>query len=242
MTEHTDTEAPIDTDVDDETEPETAAEAFRPRLWDGAEPFTVDPHTHGHHQLALFENETPELDEWVRVGDQLRYMAGAVEWWIGQWAATGIDTFGDGVYEQLLGASADRGYINDCLNVHLAIPAKYRRPELSWKHHRVAATITNRNRLKKVLGWAVDNGADGAVASVAQLARYVKSFAPPADPQELIDADVELKTHHTWTTSFTLKAGDGDTGDLIHERIQSLARALEAEHGVQFTKFTPSKS
>ncbi len=236
MSEQTDTEAPADADVETETE----TEAFRPRLWDGAEPFTIDPHTHGPHQLALFESETPELNEWVRVGDQLRYMAGAVEWWIGQWAATGVDTFGDGVYEQLLGASTDRGYINDCLAVHLAIPEKYRRPELTWKHHRVAANIANKNRLKKVLAWAVDNGADGAVASVAQLARYVKTLTPPAENEELLNG--EFKTHHTWTTSFTLKAADADTGDLIHERIQALARALEQEHGVQFTKFTPSKS
>ena len=238
MTEQTDTEAPpdIDTSENDAEEPEM----LRARLWDGAEPFTIDPHTHWPQQLVLFDSETPELKEWVQVGDQLRYMAGAVEWWIGQWAATGIDTFGDGVYEQLLGAATDRGYINDCLNVHLAIPEKYRRAELSWKHHRVAANITNKNRLRKVLSWAIDNGADGAVASVNQLAKYVKSLAPLAEDQELLDG--EFKTHHTWTTSYTLKAADADTGDLIHERVQALARALEAEHGVQFTKFTPSKS
>jgi len=81
----------------------------------------------------------PSFDEWLRLGDQLRYINGAVQWWIGDWLNFGERAYGE-KYSQALDAT-DYSYQNLATMKWVAteFPMTRRRNGLSWTHHREVA-------------------------------------------------------------------------------------------------------
>ncbi len=87
------------------------------------------------------------MSEWIRCGQILSYIEDGVKWWRGDWLNFGERKYGE-TYAQ---AMDETGMEYDTLRqeryVAERVETGYRKPDLSWTHHRLRRTERNRVRI-----------------------------------------------------------------------------------------------
>lgn len=130
-------------------------------------------------QTGLRLPEGLTFDEWEGVGGTLQAMERSVMWWIGDWLLYGEKQWGE-MYAQAIDAT---DYSYQSLRIAKYVSSQFdmlrRRNNLSWSHHREAASLS-RQEADLALDGAEENG-----WSKAQLRAEVSRFKNAA----LISAD-----------------------------------------------------
>jgi len=122
---------------------------------------------------GLQVGESVTYDEWLEFGERLARVDGAIQWWIGDWAAAGdrvnvnIDRKVYDEIEKRTGLS--RRLVQNCAGVAKNINSAFRNAELSWTHH-VAVAALSEEEQARWLATAQDEG-----LSVAKLRRAIKA-------------------------------------------------------------------
>lgn len=91
--------------------------------------------------IALHIPENTSFDDWSALGRTLQQMEKSVMWWIGDWLRFGERKYGE-TYTQAIEAT---GYSNDTLRQAKWVAGAYepceRTHNLSWSHHKEAASL-----------------------------------------------------------------------------------------------------
>lgn len=108
--------------------------------------------------VGLHIPEETSFDDWQALGKKLKQMEQSVMWWIGDWLRFGERKYGD-TYTQ---AAAATGYANETCRKAKQVAEAFpecgtRVPNLSWTHHREAASLPPANRAE-VLSRAATEG------------------------------------------------------------------------------------
>lgn len=84
--------------------------------------------------------ETLDIQSWLTIGERLRYVQGAIMWWLGDWLNFGERKYGE-MYSQALDVT---GYSLQTLQnaawVGRALESSIRIEDLSWNHHQLLAS------------------------------------------------------------------------------------------------------
>lgn len=102
-------------------------------------PGRLDPH-------ALYLLPNLSQDQWMQVGDTIRFFERGVMWWLGDWWNYGERAYGEMASQAAQDAIRDRtGYDYDTVRaagwVASRIEPVRRRTSLSWSHHREVASM-----------------------------------------------------------------------------------------------------
>jgi N6-adenosine-specific RNA methylase IME4 len=95
--------------------------------------------------------------EWLDVGEQLKNAERSLMWWIGDWLRFGEQKYGE-MYAQAIDATA-KNYqtIADAKWVAISYEFSDRSENLSWTHHRFAASIKDKDKRQRLLTLAAEN-------------------------------------------------------------------------------------
>lgn len=108
--------------------------------------------------VSLKVKPRTNIQQWFKIGDSLRNIEGALQWWVGDWLNDGEAAFGE-MYAQ---AVDHVGYAQKTLMniqwVASRIPASRRRENVSWTKHAEVASLEPKEQekiLEKAAGWTV---------------------------------------------------------------------------------------
>jgi N6-adenosine-specific RNA methylase IME4 len=91
--------------------------------------------------ISLELPDSLSYEGWKAVGDTLRYVAGAVQWWLGDWILFGERKYGE-MYSQALEATEyEYQTLRDATWVADQFEMSRRRDNVSWSHHREVASL-----------------------------------------------------------------------------------------------------
>lgn len=109
------------------------------------------------------------LSDWKALGQQLKLVQGAIQWWIGDWLNFGERTYGDKYTEALTVTDYDEKSLRNIKYVAGAVEMSLRRDNLSWSHHKEVAALP-REEQKQLLDWA-----ESSEASTKTLRDHIKN-------------------------------------------------------------------
>ena len=144
--------------------------------------------------LTLPEEQT--FGEWLEVGETLKTIHGATQWWLGDWLNTGERRYGE-MYSQALDAT-DYAYqtLRDAAWVAGKVELSRRRDSLSWSHHKeVAACEPDEQEM-----WLELAEREG-LPQKALRQRIREARAAVTIPDERPDARIACADWHEWLTA-----------------------------------------
>jgi hypothetical protein len=96
----------------------------------------------------------PTYEQWEAVGYHLRYIDGAVKWWIGDWLNYGENRWGEKYSQALESTEYEYQTLADAAWVAKQVDISLRNEKLSWSHHRMVAPLEPQDQ-QKILDTAV---------------------------------------------------------------------------------------
>lgn len=107
--------------------------------------------------VALHIPDGTSFDDWQSLGVKLRHMEQSVMWWIGDWLRFGERKYGD-TYKQAIEAT---GYSKSTLQEAKWVASTFesceRSQDLSWSHHKEAASLPKQERAEVLTKAATGN-------------------------------------------------------------------------------------
>lgn len=105
-------------------------------------------------QLIISDEIT--FDEWCRLGDILRNVGGAVQFWIGDWIRFGENKWGEMYSQAIETTGLDYQTLMDAVYVARNVEFSLRNENLTWSHHRAVAPVQDREEQRYWLDKAED--------------------------------------------------------------------------------------
>jgi len=90
-------------------------------------------------KVGLTLNDALTYDAWQKIGDQLKYFEGAIQWWIGDWLNFGERRYGE-MYTQALDEAQAKTWRN-YKYVSSVFELSRRRDNSTWSHHQEVAAL-----------------------------------------------------------------------------------------------------
>jgi N6-adenosine-specific RNA methylase IME4 len=84
---------------------------------------------------------SPSFEQWQALGESLRFMEGAVHWWIGDWLNHGEQKYGEAYAQAMEATGFEYDTVRHDKDVSSRIEIGRRRPNLSWSHHEEVAWL-----------------------------------------------------------------------------------------------------
>lgn len=113
--------------------------------------------------------------EWLAIGPNLSQLLGATRWWVGDWMAYGLKTYGNQVKEVLEFKQCEQQLTMDAAWVSEAVDQNIRHPELPWVAHREVAELED----DKQSEWLAKMEAEGlAVVELRRAIRHAGAVNP----------------------------------------------------------------
>lgn len=82
------------------------------------------------------------LEEWLKIGEQLQYIQGSLNWWLGDWLHWGERrSWGDMYTQALTETNYKYGTLSNYAWVASHVDFERRRESLSWSHHYEVAAL-----------------------------------------------------------------------------------------------------
>jgi hypothetical protein len=81
------------------------------------------------------------FEEWEQVGQTLRLMEGAIQFWIGDWIRYGQAKYGEMYSQALEDTDYEHGSLRNMVYVASNVEMSSRDDNLSWKHHAAVAAL-----------------------------------------------------------------------------------------------------
>ncbi len=101
------------------------------------------------------------LESWADLGKHLTHAGNSCQWWLGDWAAFGLEHFPEHVKDFCNIHGLDYGTIRNRAHVSKAIPPERRREKLAWIYHAEVSQL----RLFEQTKWLTKAEADGMSAA-----------------------------------------------------------------------------
>ena len=96
---------------------------------------------------VVIKENTP-IDEWLRIGEVLKKANAATQWWIGDWLNFGEREYGEKYSQALEATDYDYSTLRDFSWVAGRIGLSSRNDNLTFKHHRVVASLEKHEQNK----------------------------------------------------------------------------------------------
>jgi len=112
-------------------------------------------------QTALIIPEGTPFEEWESIGGKLRQVAGAVQWWIGDWLNFGEKHYGEKYAQALDATDYDYGTLRNKAWVSSRFELSRRHDNLSFSHHQEVASLDPDEADKLLAQAEVENWTSG---------------------------------------------------------------------------------
>jgi hypothetical protein len=213
------TELPVGPINNDETDIDLQA-LFADTVFEG--PIPLDENVFQPTELVM-PIENMAIEEWGRIGYNLRRLGEGWQWWLGDWFNQGEEEYGQPAFQFVDEFSYEQ--VNNCARVARKIPAKDRRRELGWSLHRSAAGLSSIVLIRRALKKAIKEG-----FSEAQMREYVKSLKnPEGDPPEETEPTA-VSNRSEFAITFYVDLADRDIGHKIKKEAETLVETLISEY------------
>lgn len=108
------------------------------------------------------------FDEWQALGLQLQQMERSVMWWIGDWLRFGERRYGETYAQAVEATGYSKSHLQDAMYVAKAFEPSARAENLSWTHHREAASLPLVERAEVLARAAADGLSTREVKALAK--------------------------------------------------------------------------
>lgn len=163
------------------------------------------------------------MDEWTRLGSNLKQLNECGPFWYGDWMNLGEDQWGAEVYQAFDALTVKDSTLATYARVMSKIKPDDRREELGWTHHKHIADLDLVKDRRKALKLAVEEG-----WTTDETLKYVQE----QNREEPEDKEKGETTSISYDFGYNVAPGDEQLGDLIQGEIGELMEKLFAEHGL----------